>query len=64
MICYFCQKNKREIDFKNTELLRKFIDDLYKIKNRRKTGLCAHHQREVSRAIKKSRQLGLLPYTP
>jgi len=64
MPCYFCQRNTKEIDIKNTDLLQNFIDGLYKIKSRRKTGLCAHHQKKVARAIKRARALGLLPYTP
>jgi len=64
MTCYFCQKNKKEVDFKNTKTLKKFIDETYKIKNRRKTGLCAQHQKKLSKAIKKARELGVLPYTP
>lgn len=64
MECYFCKKNIEEIDFKNSELLRNFISDLAKIKPRKKTGTCAKHQRKLAKAIKKARQLGLLPYLP
>ena len=64
MVCYFCQKDIEEIDFKNTELLYRFIAASYKIKSRKKTGLCVHHQKNLARAIKRARQLGLLPYTP
>jgi len=64
MPCYFCQRNTKEINLKNTDLLQNFIDSFYKIKNRKKTGLCAHHQKEVAKAIKQARQLGLLPYAP
>jgi small subunit ribosomal protein S18 len=62
MPCYFCQKNIKEVDYKNTKLLSNFISALYKIKPRKKTGLCAYHQRKVAKAIKKARELGLLPY--
>jgi small subunit ribosomal protein S18 len=62
MDCYFCKKNK-EIDFKDTELLRRFISGLGKIKAKKKTGTCAYHQRRLSRAIKRARHLGLLSYT-
>ncbi len=64
MPCYFCQKNKEEVDFKNTELLRKFTNDIFKIKPRKRTYLCADHQKKVARAIKRARQLGLFPYMP
>ncbi|PIR02869.1 MAG: 30S ribosomal protein S18 [Candidatus Nealsonbacteria bacterium CG_4_9_14_3_um_filter_35_11] len=63
MFCYFCKNNINEIDFKDTELLKRFLSKSAKIKSRKKTGLCAKHQRAVSRAIKKARVLGLLPYT-
>ncbi|KPJ56607.1 30S ribosomal protein S18 [Parcubacteria bacterium DG_74_2] len=62
-MCYFCQQNKKEIDFKNTELLRRFTSGLAKIRPRKKTNLCSFHQRELSRAIKLARYMGLLPYT-
>jgi len=62
-MCYFCQKNIKEIDFKETGLLSKFISGLAKIKSRKKTGVCAFHQRKLARAIKRARYLGLLPYT-
>lgn len=61
--CFFCQKNINEIDFKNTELLRKFISGLGKIRARKRTGTCAKHQRRLAKAIKRARHLGLLSYT-
>ena len=64
MACYFCQKNVDEIDFKNIDILSRFVSGMYKIKGRRKSGLCARHQRGISQAIKRSRQLGLMPYLP
>lgn len=62
MSCYFCQKGTGEIDFKNTELLKRFISGLGKIRPRKKTGLCAQHQRKLAQAIKRARFLGLLSY--
>lgn len=62
MACYFCQRNIKEIDYKNTELLRRFISALAKIKSKEKTGLCASHQRKLKKAIKRARYLGLLPF--
>jgi len=64
MNCYFCQKNIRGIDYKDSETLLRFISGLYKIRPRKRTGVCAKHQRQLSRAIKTARQLGLLPYAP
>ena len=63
-MCYFCQKNLNEVDFKDITLLSKFISSFYKIKARKKTGLCLHHQKKVATAVKRARQMGLLPYTP
>ncbi len=63
MVCYFCQSNIKEIDFKNTEILKKFLSASGKIKSRDKTGLCAKHQRAMARAIKNARIMGLLPFT-
>jgi len=61
--CYLCQKGIKEIDFKNVELLKRFISSLGKIRPRKKTGICAQHQRRLSKAIKRARALGLLSYT-
>ncbi len=60
--CYFCQHEVERIDFKNTEVLQKFTDKTHKIKPRKRTGLCASHQRELARAIKRARQMALIPY--
>lgn len=62
MACYFCQRNTQEIDFKNIQLLKRFLSPLGKIKPRKKSGVCALHQRKLKKAIKKARYLGLLPY--
>jgi len=62
MHCYFCQRNIKEIDFKDTRALRQFISASGKIKTRKKTGLCSFHQRRLSQAIKRARFLALLPY--
>jgi len=63
MNCYFCQRNIREIDFKNVELLKKFTSGLAKIRPKKRTGVCSSHQRQLAQAIKRARILGLLPYT-
>ncbi|MBI2042211.1 MAG: 30S ribosomal protein S18 [Candidatus Nealsonbacteria bacterium] len=63
MDCYFCKKNIQEVDFKETDLLNRFISSLGKIRPRKKTGLCAKHQRMMSGAVKRARHLGLLSPT-
>ena len=63
MECYFCQRNIREIDFRNTEFLKKFVSGLGKIKARKRTGVCSKHQRHLAKAIKKARHIGLLSAT-
>lgn len=62
MACYFCQRNSKEIDFDNTDLLKRFTSSLAKIKPRKKSGVCARHQRKLTKAIKRARHLGLLPH--
>ncbi|MBD3208146.1 MAG: 30S ribosomal protein S18 [Candidatus Nealsonbacteria bacterium] len=62
MPCYFCQRNIQQIDFKNTKLLEKFTSGLAKIRPKKRTGVCASHQRRLAKAIKRARFLGLLPY--
>jgi len=61
--CYFCQEKIEEIDYKNTELLHKFISGQFKMIPSKRTGVCSKHQRKLSRAIKKARVTGLLPFT-
>ncbi|WP_327184363.1 30S ribosomal protein S18 [Streptomyces sp. NBC_01334] len=51
------------IDYKNTDLLRKFLSDRGKIRSRRVTRISARQQRQLSRAIKNAREMALLPYT-
>ncbi|HEX3897930.1 MAG TPA: 30S ribosomal protein S18 [Mycobacteriales bacterium] len=63
-VCAFCKdKNLTYIDYKDTNLLRKYISDRGKIRARRVTGNCAQHQRDVATAVKNSREMAMLPYT-
>jgi len=55
--------NVRYIDYKDTARLRRFLSERGKIEPRRKTGTCAKHQRWLTTALKRARQLALLPYT-
>src|ERR1700679_2297419 len=62
-VCIFCKDRIDYVDYKDVNLLRKFMSDRGKIRARRVSGNCAQHQREVAVAIKTSRELTLLPYT-
>lgn len=59
--CYFCQQ-KKEPDYKNPERLSQFTSERGKILSTAKTGLCAKHQRRLTRQVKRSRFLALLPF--
>jgi small subunit ribosomal protein S18 len=61
--CQFCSDKEQIINYKNTELLKRYITDDGKIRPRRQTGTCAKHQREVAAAIKRARHIALLPFT-
>ncbi|MBR4928705.1 MAG: 30S ribosomal protein S18 [Oscillospiraceae bacterium] len=61
-VCTFCTERDAVIDYKNPAQLRKFISERGKILPRRMTGTCARHQRELTVAIKRARQVALLPY--
>ncbi|MBU6414945.1 30S ribosomal protein S18 [Patescibacteria group bacterium] len=61
--CQFCTTNANQIDYKDSELLRKFLTMQAKIGRRHRTGCCAKHQRLLSQAIKRARFLGLIPHT-
>jgi small subunit ribosomal protein S18 len=61
--CQFCSDKEQIIDYKKVDLLKRFITDDGKIRPRRQTGNCAKHQREVAGAIKRARQIALLPFT-
>jgi len=60
--CYFCTSNINNVDYKNTEVLKRFLSPQAKILARRKTSVCSTHQRKLARAVKRSRQTALLPY--
>ena len=61
-VCVFCAEKSAFIDYKDAGKLRKFISESGKILPRRISGTCALHQREVNTAIKRARQMALLPY--
>ena len=60
--CQFCAEKIDQIDYKDTARLRKHISERAKILPRRVSGACAKHQRELTVAIKRARQVALLPY--
>ena len=61
-VCQFCVDKATYIDYKDTAKLRRYLSERGKILSRRTTGTCAKHQRELTEAIKRSRQIALLPY--
>ena len=61
-VCIFCADKVDFIDYKDSGKLRKFISERGKILPRRISGTCALHQRELNTAIKRARQVALLPY--
>ncbi len=62
-VCQFCADKNAIIDYKDAAKLRKFMSERGKILPRRVTATCSIHQRELTEAIKRARQIGLLPYT-
>jgi small subunit ribosomal protein S18 len=62
-VCGFCVDKVKLVDYKNPAKLRKYVSDRGKILPRRATGTCASHQRVLTRAIKRAREIALLPFT-
>mgnify|MGYP001739161353 FL=1 len=62
-VCFFCANHIDYIDYKDVELLKRYISEKGKILPRRVTGTCAKHQRTLTVAIKRARIMGLLPFT-
>jgi small subunit ribosomal protein S18 len=63
-VCFFCANKNETIDYKNPDKLRAYLSDRAKIEPRRRTGTCAKHQRALAIAIKRARQIALLPFVP
>ena len=61
-VCAFCVDKVEGIDYKDAAKLRRYISERAKILPRRTTGTCAMHQRQLTEAIKRARQVALLPY--
>jgi small subunit ribosomal protein S18 len=60
--CFLCKDKVREVDYKNVTQLRRYVSERGKIRTRRMTGACRRHQRQVAVAIKRAREMALLPY--
>ena len=60
--CHFCRDGVQEVDYKNVAQLRRYISEKGKIRSRRITGACRRHQGQVAVAVKRAREIALLPY--
>jgi small subunit ribosomal protein S18 len=60
--CPYCRDKVDQVDYKDISALRRFISERGKIRSRRITGACRRHQSQVARAVKRARELALLPY--
>jgi small subunit ribosomal protein S18 len=61
-VCRFCSSRVDEIDYRDVRTLSHYIDSRARIKNRRRTGVCAKHQRKLAKVVKRAREMALLPY--
>ena len=62
--CFFCVHHVSELDFKDVPLLKRFVSSYQKIAPRRRSGVCASHQRKLKIALKRARIMALMPYIP
>ena len=60
--CAFCKDKAEYLDFKDVNMLRKYTTDRGKIKPRRVSGNCAQHQHQLATAVKRAREMALIPY--
>ncbi len=60
--CHFCREKVEEVDYKNLAQLRRYVSEKGKIRSRRITGACRRHQVQVGIAVKRAREMALLPY--
>ena len=60
--CYFSQNNIKHIDYKDVEILKKFLNPHARLMSSRRTGVSAKNQRKLALAVKRARYMGLLPY--
>ncbi len=62
-VCQFCADKINTLNYKQVDLVKRYVTDAGKIRSRRETGNCAKHQRMVARAVKRARHLAFVPYT-
>jgi small subunit ribosomal protein S18 len=62
-VCNFCLDKMRQVPYRDSDMLRRYLTERGKIRPRRQTGTCAKHQRSLARAIKRARHLALIPFT-
>jgi len=60
--CFYCTNNSLIVDYKDVQNLQRFTSSYHKIVPRRRSGLCAKHQRRVATAVKRARVMGLMPF--
>ncbi len=60
--CPFCKEKVEQVDYRDVTSLRRFITERGKIRSRRITGACRRHQNQIARAVKRAREVALLPY--
>jgi small subunit ribosomal protein S18 len=60
--CPYCKEKIEQVDWKDVDMLRRFVSERGKIRSRRISGTCRRHQNQVQRAVKRARELALLPY--
>lgn len=61
-VCRFCTENISEIDYKDVKMLQRYVSSYGKIEGRKRSGMCAKHQRKLAQAIKRARMMALLPF--
>ena len=62
-VCAFCVGHVTHIDYKDLNVIRRFVSEQAKIESRRKTGVCSKHQRMLAAAIKRARHLAMVPFS-
>ena|SRR5512132_4122630 len=60
--CFFCKDKVRDVDYKDVNQLRRYVSERGKIRSPRMTGACRRHQRQIAVAVKRAREMALLPY--
>jgi small subunit ribosomal protein S18 len=60
--CHFCQVNAQAVNYKDTKTLQRYLSSFGKIVPRKRSGVCAWHQRKLANAIKRARFMGFLPF--